>query len=132
MPMKVAIIGAGSLIFARRLMQDILAVGEFADTTFGLTDIDKRNLDMVTRLIQRDIEANGLPAKVVSTTTTMQPGCPRRWSRPTWPMSTTPCVLPWMAIIGGPGASGSGSPGLGAATKRHSLTRRDGSFHSGN
>ena len=67
MPMKVTIIGAGSLVFSRRLMHDILAVPEFADTTFALTDISKRNLDMVTQLIKRDIKGNKLPAKIIST-----------------------------------------------------------------
>lgn len=61
-------IGAGSIGFTRRLMQDILAVPEFAETTFALTDISKRNLEMVSRLCRRDIESNDLPAKVEATT----------------------------------------------------------------
>ncbi len=64
---KVAIIGAGSLGFTRRLMYDILAVPEFQDTQFSFTDISKRNLDMVTQLAKRDIKANNLPAKITST-----------------------------------------------------------------
>jgi alpha-galactosidase len=61
-------IGAGSIGFTRRLMRDILAVGELADTTFAFTDISQRNLDMVTQLCRRDIEHNKLPAKIVATT----------------------------------------------------------------
>jgi alpha-galactosidase len=42
-------------------------VPELADTTFALTDISARNLDMVAQLCRRDIEANNLPAKVEAT-----------------------------------------------------------------
>lgn len=68
MPLRIAFIGAGSLGFTRRLMHDLLAVPEFADTTFALTDISARNLDMVARLCARDIAANNLPARVEATT----------------------------------------------------------------
>jgi alpha-galactosidase len=61
-------IGAGSIGFTRRLMRDILAVPELADTTFAFTDISEQNLDMVAQLCRRDIEANELPAKVEATT----------------------------------------------------------------
>ena len=67
MPIKIAMIGAGSIEFTRRLMRDILAVPELAGTEFRFTDISKRNLDMVTRICRRDIEANRLPAKVIAT-----------------------------------------------------------------
>jgi len=67
MPIKVAVIGAGSIGFTRRLMQDILCVPELADTTFAFTDISKRNLDMITQLARRDIEANRSPARIIST-----------------------------------------------------------------
>jgi len=68
MTIKVAMIGAGSIGFTRRLMHDILAVPELADTTFAFTDIAERNLDMVTHLCRRDIQANGLPATIEATT----------------------------------------------------------------
>src|SRR2546421_5426245 len=67
MPIKIAMIGAGSIGFTRRLMRDILAVPELADSTFAFTDISQRNLDMVAQLCRRDIEANRLPAKIEST-----------------------------------------------------------------
>ncbi|GIV75726.1 MAG: alpha-glucosidase/alpha-galactosidase [Litorilinea sp.] len=66
--MKIAMIGAGSIGFTRKLMYDILAVPEFADTHFALMDISQRNLDMVTQLVKRDIAANGLPATITATT----------------------------------------------------------------
>jgi len=68
MSIKIAMIGAGSIGFTRRLMQDILCVGELADTEFALTDISRTNLDMVSTLCKRDIRANKLPAKVTATT----------------------------------------------------------------
>ena len=62
MALKIAMIGAGSIGFTRRLMGDLLTVPEFADTTFALTDINAQNLDMVRQLAERDIAGNGLPA----------------------------------------------------------------------
>lgn len=67
MPIKIALIGAGSIGFTRRLMGDILTVPELANTNFAFTDISQRNLDMVTQLCQRDIESNGLPATIEAT-----------------------------------------------------------------
>lgn len=64
MNIKVAMIGAGSIGFTRRLMQDILGVPELAETTFAFADINRRNLEMVARLCRRDIEAAGLPARI--------------------------------------------------------------------
>ena len=68
MAIRIAMIGAGSIGFTRRLMRDILGVPELADTTFAFTDVSQQNLDMVTQLCRRDIEANKLPAKVEATT----------------------------------------------------------------
>ncbi len=68
MPMKIAMIGAGSIGFTRRLMGDLLTVPEFADTTFAFTDIDASNLEMVSQLAKRDVSGNGLPAVIESTT----------------------------------------------------------------
>jgi len=65
---KIAMIGAGSIGFTRRLMRDILAVPELRDTTFAFTDLSQRNLEMVTQLCQRDLDASGAPAKIESTT----------------------------------------------------------------
>lgn len=67
MPVKVAVIGAGSIGFTRKLMQDILSVPELQDTIFAFTDINPRNLDMITQLAERDIRLNGLPAKIIAT-----------------------------------------------------------------
>ena len=68
MPLNVAMIGAGSVGFTRKLTQDILAVPELRDTHFALMDISTHNLEMVAQLCRRDIEANGLAATVATTT----------------------------------------------------------------
>ncbi len=67
MPIKVAMIGAGSIGFTRKLVQDILTVPELEDTHFAFTDINRRNLDMVAQLARRDIAANRKPARLTAT-----------------------------------------------------------------
>ena len=67
MALKIAMIGAGSVGFTRRLIQDILTVPELGDTTFALTDLSLHNMDMVAQLCRSDIKSNGLPAKVETT-----------------------------------------------------------------
>ncbi|MBP1913384.1 alpha-galactosidase [Lederbergia galactosidilyticus] len=68
MSFKVAFIGAGSIGFTRGLMRDLLTVPEFHDIEIAFTDINERNLEMVTQLCQRDIDENGLQIKIKSTT----------------------------------------------------------------
>ncbi len=68
MSRKISMIGAGSIGFTRRLMRDILTVPELRDTTFAFTDISERNLGMVTRLCQKDIDSSGVPARLIATT----------------------------------------------------------------
>ena len=68
MPIKIAVIGAGSIGFTRGMMRDILCVPELQDAQISFTDINKRNLDMVTQLMDRDLKANKVPAKLTATT----------------------------------------------------------------
>ena len=67
MSMKIAVIGAGSIGFTRRLMRDILSVPELGDTEFAFHDINAGNLDMVAQLARRDIDHNQLPATLTTT-----------------------------------------------------------------
>ncbi|MBS4178218.1 alpha-glucosidase/alpha-galactosidase [Lederbergia citrea] len=67
MSFKIAFIGAGSIGFTRGLLRDLLAVPEFNNIEVAFTDINERNLDMVTQLCQRDIDENGLNIKIHST-----------------------------------------------------------------
>lgn len=68
MSFKVTFIGAGSIGFTRVLLRDLLAVPEFADIEIAFTDINEKNLDMVTQLAQRDIDHNELQIKIQATT----------------------------------------------------------------
>ena len=68
MGIRIAVIGAGSIGFTRTLMHDTLSVPEFRDAEFHFTDINARNLDMITQLARRDIKANRLPARILATT----------------------------------------------------------------
>ena len=67
MPFKVAFIGAGSIQFTRTLLKDLLSVEEFKDIKIAFTDINEQNLDMVTKICQRDITSNGLSIKINAT-----------------------------------------------------------------
>lgn len=67
MSFKVTFIGAGSIGFTRSLLRDLLAVPEFNNIEISFTDIDEKNLSMVTELCQRDIDENGLSIKIHST-----------------------------------------------------------------
>lgn len=68
MSFKVTFIGAGSIGFTRGLLSDLLTVNEFNNIRVAFTDINEHNLDMVAKLCQRDIEANGLDIEIESTT----------------------------------------------------------------
>lgn len=67
MSFKVAFIGAGSIGFTRGLLRDLLSVEEFRNIQIAFTDINPNNLDMVTKLCQRDIDANNLDIKIEAT-----------------------------------------------------------------
>ena len=57
---KIAVIGAGSIAFTRKLMADILAVPELQDTHFHFMDINRANLDNMFRLAERDLRENAV------------------------------------------------------------------------
>jgi len=67
-PFKIAIIGAGSVGFTRKLVADVLCVPELRDIEIALTDIDERNLAMVQRILATMIEVNRLPTRITATT----------------------------------------------------------------
>jgi alpha-galactosidase len=67
-PLKIAIIGAGSVGFTKKLVSDLLCVPEFADMEIALTDISAHNLDMVRQILERIVEVNRLPTKISATT----------------------------------------------------------------
>jgi alpha-galactosidase len=67
MGVAIAVVGAGSVGFTRAMVHDILCVPELRDARISLTDVSRGNLDMVYRLVRRDIESAGLPARLVAT-----------------------------------------------------------------
>lgn len=68
MRFKLAIIGAGSVGFTKKLCSDILKVPEFEEIEIALTDINAANLEMVAQIIRRIVEVNGLKTTVTATT----------------------------------------------------------------
>ena len=66
MAIKIAMIGAGSIGFTRRLIRDVVTVPEMRDTTFALTDISEHNLSMVKQLC--DHEFAGVGCTIEATT----------------------------------------------------------------
>jgi alpha-galactosidase len=65
---KVAIIGAGSIVFCKTLILDILATEGLEDTEFALMAPSTRRTPQVESFINRVIEANDLPARTWVTT----------------------------------------------------------------
>ncbi len=65
---KVAIIGAGSIVFCKTLILDILATSGLEDTEFALMAPSTRRTPYVEAFVKRVIKANNLPASVYITT----------------------------------------------------------------
>jgi alpha-galactosidase len=64
--MKIAVIGAGSVGFTRKLVRDLLSVPALQDCEIALHDINPTNLDLVAQLLRRDLDANHLPTRLAS------------------------------------------------------------------
>ena len=65
---KVAMIGAGSLVFCKTLMSDMLATEALSGAEYSLMALTHRRLDKMHDFIGRMVEDNGLDAKVSATT----------------------------------------------------------------
>jgi alpha-galactosidase len=76
-PIKVAILGAGSTVFARQLMTDLLCTPGLECGTFALVDIDGRRLEMAQHLAEKLVERSGREWAVEATIDRSQvlPGC---------------------------------------------------------
>ncbi|TCP29477.1 alpha-galactosidase [Scopulibacillus darangshiensis] len=64
---KVAMIGAGSIEFTKRIVKDILSVPEFCDTEFRFMDVNHANLNSAAKFCRAIINRNGLPANIIET-----------------------------------------------------------------
>lgn len=58
---KIALIGAGSLQFTTSVMRDLLTFPDFKDCEFALMDINKENLDNITRVCKKIREVMNCP-----------------------------------------------------------------------
>src|SRR2546423_241712 len=65
---KVTMVGAGSAVFARQIITDILAIGGLDSGTFALVDIDAKRLELARAIAQKLVELSGKGWKVVAST----------------------------------------------------------------
>jgi len=65
---KIALIGAGSVVFTRNLCSDILLTPALQDSTIALMDIDPQRLEQAHDLVQAIIDRRGLQARAEATT----------------------------------------------------------------
>jgi alpha-galactosidase len=65
---KIAMIGAGSLVFGKTLMADFLATPALAGSEYRLMALTRTRLDKMAAFVQRMIKDNKVDAKVVATT----------------------------------------------------------------
>jgi alpha-galactosidase len=63
---KIAFVGAGSVVFTRNLLGDILAFPELAESEISLHDIDSERLETAELLAQRVAETLGAKPKVTA------------------------------------------------------------------
>jgi alpha-galactosidase len=94
---KIAFIGAGSSVFGKRLIIDILSFPALQDCTFTLMDIDRRRLDLMSRLAQKIIDDNEMGQARVETTPTA--------SRPWTALITSSVATGWAASKSACGAT---------------------------
>jgi alpha-galactosidase len=65
---KIAMIGAGSLVFCKTLMSDFLATPALAGSEYRLMALTRTRLDKMHAFVERMIKDNGVNATVTSTT----------------------------------------------------------------
>lgn len=65
---KIALIGAGSIVFTRKLCSDILLSPALQESTIALMDVDPGRLAQARDLVQALIDGRGLRARVEATT----------------------------------------------------------------
>lgn len=64
---KIAFIGAGSVVFTRSLVRDLLTFPAFQDAIIALMDIDEEKLMYATKSVKKIIVSGNYAAKVIST-----------------------------------------------------------------
>ena len=66
--LKIAFIGAGSIVFARNLIGDFLSYPEFQGCTLSLMDVDRGRLDRTAAAAEKILEHNDVAATIEATT----------------------------------------------------------------
>ncbi len=76
-PPRVAILGAGSTVFARQLMSDLLCTPGLEAGTFALVDVDAERLDLARRIAEKLVEVSGRDWRVEASADRREvlPGC---------------------------------------------------------
>lgn len=64
---KIAFIGAGSVVFTRSLVRDLMTFPAFQDAVIALMDIDDEKLMYATKSVEKIIASGNYPARVIST-----------------------------------------------------------------
>jgi len=64
---KITFIGAGSFIFTRRLVRDVLTFPTLEAAEIVVMDIDEERLDFAERAVNRIVKAGNYPATVTAT-----------------------------------------------------------------
>ena len=64
---KIVLIGAGSHVFSRHLISDVLSYPELRDSTITLMDIAKEPLDLITAFAKKVVEQHGFKTQIEST-----------------------------------------------------------------
>ncbi len=65
---KIALMGAGSATFSRRLLGDLLSWAELQDSEFRLMDVDTERLGLIEALAKKMVADKGTGASVLATT----------------------------------------------------------------
>ncbi len=64
---KIVLIGAGSHVFSKATISDILSYPELRDSTITLLDIDKEPLDLISAYARKLVRQHGFSTKIEST-----------------------------------------------------------------
>ena len=65
---KIALVGAGSVVFARRFLQDVVGTPSLADSDIALMDVSEDRLDLIGSYARRLVSDMGTSATVDTTT----------------------------------------------------------------
>ena len=65
--MKITLIGAGSVVFSKTLVGDLLQFKELQEVTIALMDIDPKRLQVADLMMKKLVRALGVKAKIEST-----------------------------------------------------------------